>query len=65
VWVGWGCWVYWVRGDGKGKQPLREVTWCFKEEGDVVVGAYAARPGKEVEGGLVVKFRDLVVEESG
>ncbi|PQE30981.1 flavin-binding monooxygenase protein [Rutstroemia sp. NJR-2017a WRK4] len=60
---GEGLWVYWVKGEGKGEQPLREVTWLFAEEGEVVVGAYAARPGKEIDGGLRVKFRGLEVVE--
>lgn len=58
-----GVWVYWVKDDKK--QPLREVTWCFADEGDVVVGAYAARPGKEADGTLEVKFKGLAVEEAG
>ncbi|KAM3074381.1 hypothetical protein ACMFMG_002813 [Clarireedia jacksonii] len=57
-----GLWVYWVKGGEK--QPLREVAWWFAEEGDVVVGAYAARPGKEVDETLEVKFKGLAVEKS-
>lgn len=64
--LGKGMWVYQVLGDGE-RKPLREVCWFFAEEEgiEVEIGAYAARPAKEGDGDLVVKFLEFEVEATG
>ncbi|KAF2804602.1 uncharacterized protein BDZ99DRAFT_148189 [Mytilinidion resinicola] len=56
-----GLWVYVV--EGSKRVPLREVAWFFagEEEWEISVAAYAARPGKEQQGGLEAGFKGLEV----
>lgn len=72
--LGTSLWIYKIqKGASLDRLPLREVTWLFADENDaeIVVSAYAARPGKK-EGNegeeLVVKVREFEVswkEEGG
>lgn len=56
-------WVYLV--EGVQKSPIREVSWVFEETSgiqDCWVGVYAAKPGSDDGGDLVVNFGHLVIE---
>ncbi|KAK3306686.1 uncharacterized protein B0T15DRAFT_510038 [Chaetomium strumarium] len=62
---GTGVWVYRVVEETGEKIPLREICWVFgdsPEEWEVEVYAMAARPEKEVDGGLVVEFAGFEVK---
>jgi regulation of enolase protein 1 (concanavalin A-like superfamily) len=62
---GTGLWVYRVAEGSGEKVPLREICWVFGEDPEaweVEVHAMAARPEKEVQGGLTVEFAGLEVK---
>ncbi|KAI9926667.1 hypothetical protein ASPWEDRAFT_46318 [Aspergillus wentii DTO 134E9] len=54
-------WIYLV--EGIQKNPLREVTWIFEEDGveECWVGLYAAKPSNEKDD-LVVNFGHLIID---
>ncbi|TDL26133.1 hypothetical protein BD410DRAFT_784174 [Rickenella mellea] len=56
-------WIYLVEGNKR--TAVREVTWAFeKDDDDIQVGVYAARPTVEgdAEDALEVSFEDFVLE---
>ncbi|KPM42131.1 hypothetical protein AK830_g4386 [Neonectria ditissima] len=62
--LGSSLWIYVV--DGEAKTPLREICWVYgKDKGedwDLEVSALVARPGKELDTELEVKFKDFDVK---
>lgn len=67
-------WVYAAQEGEEKLKPMREVKWAFlegRDEDDVLVGVYAAKPtpeeGSEEEGvtqqGIKVTFSELVIEK--
>ncbi|KAF7552664.1 hypothetical protein G7Z17_g4182 [Cylindrodendrum hubeiense] len=62
--LGKSLWVYAV--DGETKTPLREICWVLGDNGgeglDLEVSALVARPGKDINGELEVKFQDFDVQ---
>ncbi|EHK49240.1 uncharacterized protein TrAtP1_000138 [Trichoderma atroviride] len=57
-------WVY--RVDGETKVPMREICWPYGEDGgkgwELEIGALVARPTKDTEDELEVKFQDFQVK---
>ncbi|KAK7419692.1 hypothetical protein QQZ08_010779 [Neonectria magnoliae] len=62
--LGSSLWVYVV--DGETKTPLREICWVYGRDGgegwELEVSALAARPDKEIDSELEVKFEDFDVK---
>lgn len=70
--VGTTLWIYAAQEGEEKMKPMREVKWAFmegREEKEVWVGVYAAKPtpedGEDDERGIEVSFEDLVVEREG
>ncbi|KAL8866424.1 MAG: hypothetical protein Q9174_006311 [Haloplaca sp. 1 TL-2023] len=58
---GTSLWVYVTGPDGE-KRAVREVAWVFeREEGEVQVGVYAAKPTVEKGRELEVEFKNLEI----
>ena len=56
-------WAYVLKGEEK--IPLREIAWVYgdnPEEWELEVSAAVARPGKDIDGDLEVKFENFEVE---
>lgn len=65
-------WIYAAQEGEESMKPMREIKWAFmegREEADILVGVYAAKPtpeqGSEQEGahekGIEVTFSELVI----
>lgn len=54
------------RVDGETKVPMREICWPYGEDGgsgwELEIGALVARPAKDTNDELEVKFQDFQVK---